>query len=199
MARVGRRPGDSGTRDAILAASRTRFAEAGYRGASIRSIAAEAGVDPALVHHYFGSKRDLFAAALDVPVRPEAAIADMIAGDPSEIGERVVSTFLEIWDEPAARDRLRMLIRGAVTDEQTARMAREFLVGAVFARIAASTGADRPQLRAALAASQIMGLALTRYVIDVDPLTSASNDLIVAAYAPTIQRYLTGDIDASEA
>ncbi|MDP8971234.1 MAG: TetR family transcriptional regulator [Actinomycetota bacterium] len=192
--RTGRRPGDSGAREAILLAARERFAEAGYRGASIRSIAAQARVDPALVHHYFGTKRDLFVTALELPVDPAVIVEILTSGSAEQVGERIVRTFLAIWEHPQARDRMRMLLRSAVTDDQAARMLREFVFDTVLGPVVGTLGSDHPDLRMSLAASQMIGLALLRFVIGVEPLASASHDQIVAAYAPTIQRYLTGDL-----
>lgn len=196
MARTGRRPGDSGTREAILLAARQRFADAGYRAASIRSIAARAGVDPALVHHYFGTKRDLFATVLELPIDPDVIVQTVIAGDPGRIGERVVRTFLTVWDDPRARDRMLMLLRSAVTDDHVARMMREFVIDTLFGPVARSCSPDEPELRTTLAASQLLGFAMVRFLLGVEPLASASHDRLVAAYAPTIQRYLTGDLAA---
>ncbi|HEX2026934.1 MAG TPA: TetR family transcriptional regulator [Nitriliruptorales bacterium] len=196
MARTGRRPGDSGTREAILLAARQRFADAGYRAASIRSIATRAGVDPALVHHYFGTKRDLFATVLQLPIDPDVIVQAVLAGDAVRVGERVVRSFLTVWDEARARDRMLMLLRSAVTDDHVARMMREFVLDTVFGPIARGCSPDEPELRATLAASQLLGFAMVRFVICMEPLASAPHDRLVAAYAPSIQRYLTGDLTA---
>lgn len=194
MSGTGRRPGRSGTRSAILAAAREQFARAGYRGATIRAIAAEAGVDPALVHHYFGTKRQLFTAALDLPVDPEAVAATLVGADPATVGALTVRTFLGVWRQPAARARLRILLATVATDEQAAGMMREFLVDTILGPLGRSLDADRPELRATLAASQMIGFALAAYVVGLEPLASASDDEVVEALAPTIQRYLTGDL-----
>lgn len=198
MARTGRRAGTSGTRDAILASARKLFAEAGYHGAGIRPIAADAGVDAALVHHYFGTKQALFAAALDVPVDPADVVAGMCAGDPGEIGQRLVRAFLGLWDSPAGQPRIRALLRSAVTDEAAARMLREFLVDAVLGPVAAAYAPDRADLRATLVGSQMLGLAVMRYIIDFEPLAGADPQTVVAAVGPTVQRYLTGPLDTAE-
>ncbi len=198
MARTGRRPGDSGTRDAILEAARSRFAEMGYRGASIRTIAGEAQVDPALVHHYFGTKRELFAEVLQFPVRPDLVVAQLAGAPPDELGEVLVRTFLRVWDEPAARDRLRLLLTTAVSDPTAARMLREFLVETVLAPVLTRLGVDAVGWRASLVASQLVGLGLTRFVLGMEPLSTAAPDAVVVVVGPTIQRYLTGPLDVTE-
>lgn len=194
MPRTGRRPGETRTRETILSAARQRFAEDGYRGATIRGIAADASVDPALVHHYFGTKRGLFAAVLEFPVSPDLVV-DVLAGAQTEdLGERIVRTFLDVWDQPQHRERMQILLRTAISDEHAARMIREFIIDALLTPIADRMGATDPELRATLVASQLMGFALLRYLLQIEPLTSASHDQVLAAYAPTVQRYLTGDL-----
>jgi len=103
VSRTGRRPGDSGTRAAILEAARASFAERGYDASTIRGIAGEAGVDPALVHHYFGTKEGLFAASMALPMTPGDVLPGVLAGPLDDLGERLVRLFLAVWDEPAAR------------------------------------------------------------------------------------------------
>lgn len=194
MARTGRRPGDGDTRGAILAAARERFAASGYDGASIRAIAAAASVDPALVHHYFGTKRELFAAALQLPFDPGVIVASALDGDPRRAGERVVRAFLRLWDTPEGAAAIQSILRTALTDERVLRMLREFMIEAVFGPLAARLGGDQPALRATLLGSQMVGLALVRYVARVEPLASADTDTVVAAVAPNLQRYLAGDL-----
>ena len=197
MARTGRRPGASGTREAILAAARRRFADDGYRGATIRAIAGDAEVDPALVHHYFGTKQELFATVLDLPASPADLIERLAAVDPGEVGRRVIETFLEVWDEPARRERMKILLRTAMVDETAARMIREFVIGSLLAPVATRVGAGDAPIRATLVASQLVGFAFVRYLLEIEPLASASTDQIVEAYAPTLQRYLTGSLDGA--
>lgn len=194
MPRSGRRPGNARTRDHILEAARRRFAEDGYRGATIRGIAADAAVDPALVHHYFGAKRDLFAAVLDIPVSP-SFVGEVLAAAPTdELGERILRTFLRVWDQAAHRERLQILLRTAASDEDAARTIREFLVDALLGAVTERLGVEDAGLRATLVASQLIGFAFLRYLLQIEPLASASHERVIAAYAPTVQRYLTGDI-----
>jgi AcrR family transcriptional regulator len=191
---TGRRPGDSGTREAILAAARHEFGEAGYDGATIRGIAAYAAVDPALVHHYFGTKEQLFEAALQLPDSPGSMLPGLLAGDPGRIGEEVVRAFLTVWEEPANRPIFMAMLRSVISNEQAADLVRRLLVREIFSPIATALGAGDAELRATLAGTQFIGLALMRYVGRVEPLASADFETIVAAVGPTIQRYLTGEI-----
>jgi AcrR family transcriptional regulator len=194
MARTGRRPGRSGTRDAILVAARESFTASGYDQASIRDIARRAGVDPALVHHYFGTKQELFAEAVELPVDLVAVVEAFVRGDRDRIGERIVGLMLSVWDSRTDRSPLIALIRSAVTSEDAARMLREFMVSVLFVRLAEALRAPDAPLRASLAASQMMGLLIARYVVRVEPLASAPAAQLVAAIGPNIQRYLTGDL-----
>lgn len=195
MGRTGRRPGKLDTRGEILAAARRQFAAKGYAGATIRAIAAAAGVDPALVHHYFGTKRELFVASLELPFDPLEVVA-AVRGDPGQAGERLVRTLLGIWETERGKAMMQSLLRSALTDDQVLRTLRQFMVETVLAPILGEVASDRPQLRAALLASQVMGLAIVRYVVRVEPLASADAATVVAAVAPTLQRYLTGDLGA---
>jgi AcrR family transcriptional regulator len=194
MARTGRRPGRSGTRDAILVAARESFTASGYDQASIRDIARRAGVDPALVHHYFGTKQELFTEAVELPVDLVAVVEAFVRGDRDRIGERIVGLMLSVWDNRTDRSPLIALIRSAVTSEDAARMLREFMVSVLFVRLAEALQAPDAPLRASLAASQMMGLLIARYVVRVEPLASAPAAQLVAAIGPNIQRYLTGDL-----
>ncbi|MDG4827032.1 TetR family transcriptional regulator [Asanoa sp. WMMD1127] len=193
--RTGRRPGNPDTRDAILAAARTAFAEKGYDGASIRHIATSAGVDPALVHHYFGTKDKLFLASMNAPLDPGEIIPEVLAGDPEDLGERLVTMFLTIWDGPAGKAGVGLL-RSAVSTEWTGRLFREFVVTQVLRRVMQSVPMppEEAPLRVSLVASQLSGLALVRYVIKVEPLASTPREVLVKAVGPTIQRYIFGDI-----
>lgn len=190
----GRRPGTPDTRAAILAAARTSFADKGYAGTTIRGIASAAGVDAALVHHYFGTKDDLFLAALALPVDPREAIAPALVGGPDGAGERVLRVFVGVWDDPANTPVLVALAR-TMLDPSDSRLLRDGFLPVVLFPVGRSLGLDRPELRMSLVASQVLGLIVTRYLLRLEPLASLSADAVVSAYAPTIQRYLTGDVD----
>jgi AcrR family transcriptional regulator len=194
MARTGRRPGVSGTREAILDAARRAFAEQGYQQATIRGVADLAGVDPALVHHYFGTKQDLFVAAVELPVNPVEQLMAVLADEPDRIGQRIVEVFLSIWDHAADRSPLLALIRSAVGDERAAAMLREFITEEVLGQLARRLGSPDARLRATLVGSQLIGLAMARYIVRVEPLASAPAAELAAAVGPTVQRYLTGDV-----
>jgi AcrR family transcriptional regulator len=194
--RTGRRPGNPDTREAILKASREAFAERGYDAASIRQIATGAGVDPALVHHYFGNKEQLFLESVHAPFDPREVVPHILAGGRDGIGERMIRTFLAVWDSPRGGTAV-ALLRSAVTNEWTARMLREFVVTQILRRAVKELGLESPEgpLRASLVASQILGLATARYILKIEPLASATPEQLAAAIGPTIQRYVTGDID----
>ncbi|WP_431895143.1 TetR family transcriptional regulator [Micromonospora haikouensis] len=193
--RTGRRPGNPGTREAILDAARAAFAQRGFDAASIRSIAAAAGVDPALVHHYFGGKDQLFLAAMGAPLDPGELLPPVLAGDPDGVGERLVRTFLGVWDSPAGAAAV-ALLRSAVSNEWTARLLREFLVTQVLRRVLHHLDVDPAELplRGSLVASQLVGLALMRHVVRLEPVASAPAETLVAAVGPTVQRYLRGEL-----
>jgi AcrR family transcriptional regulator len=196
MARTGRRPGVSGTREAILDAARRAFAEQGYQHATVRGVADLAGVDPALVHHYFKTKQGLFVAAVQLPVNPVEQLMAVLADDPDQAGERMVEVFLSIWDHAADRSPLLALVRSAVGDEHAAALLREFITEEVLGQISHRLGSPDARLRATLVGSQIIGLAMARYIVKVEPLASAPSAQVVAAIGPTLQRYLTGDLTA---
>lgn len=198
MSPGGRRRGNSGSREAILDAAKAEFARVGYQAATIRAIARGAAVDPALVHHFFGSKEQVFVAATELPIDPATVVPAILAGDTATAGERLTRMFLSLWENPATRPPLLALIRSAVSTERGAAVLREFITSAVLARIVAGLDQPDPQLRAALCGSQLVGLAWVRYVIGVEPLASADVDVVVAAVAPTLQRYLTGRLSGPD-
>jgi AcrR family transcriptional regulator len=194
--RSGRRPGNPGTREAVLVAARESFAERGFDGATIRGIAAAAGVDPALVHHYFGSKDKLFLAAVHAPVDPGELLPPALEGGREQLGANLVRTLLTVWDGPA-RPAALALVRSAVGNEWTAKLLREFLVSQVLRRVLVTLDlpADELEARGALVASQLIGVVMARYVLRLEPLASATHDSLVASLGPTLQRYLTGDVE----
>ena len=189
----GRRPGTPDTRAAILGTARTSFADKGYAGTTIRGVAAAAGVDAALVHHYFGTKDDLFVAALELPVDPREAIAPALVGGPDDAGERVLRVFVGVWDDPANTPVLVALAR-TLLDPSASHLLRDGFLPVVLQPVGRALGLDRPDLRMSLVASQMLGIILGRYVLALEPLASLPADAVVAAYSPTIQRYLTGDL-----
>lgn len=191
--RRGRRPAGEDTKAALLAAARVEFAERGYDNATVRVIAERAGVDPAMVNHWFGSKDALFVASLNIPVDPDVIFSTVVPGDPEQLAARLLRMFLTVWDA-AGGGALVGLIRSVASHEEAARMIREFVHRVVLARVVGTVAPDQGELRAALAASQIIGLAMVRYVLRLEPLASADRDTVVAAIAPNLQRYLTGPL-----
>jgi AcrR family transcriptional regulator len=192
-ARRGRRPGAPDTRAAILEAARGQFAAAGFSGTTIRAVAAEAGVDAALVHHYFGTKDDLVVAALELPVDPRVVLAPAIEQGPDGAGERMLRVFLSVWDDPTHRLPLLGLVRGLL-EPSGQKLVRDGFLDVVVGPIGAALGIDEPERRMPLVASQVFGLIIVRYLLEVEPLASMPPDQVVAIYAPTIQRYLTGPL-----
>jgi AcrR family transcriptional regulator len=190
----GRRPGAPDTRGDLLTAAREEFAAKGYTGATVRAIAARAGLDPSMVHHYFGTKRGLFVAALELPFDPRSVVDSALAGDPGRAGERIVTRFLDLWESEAGGPALVSLLRTAVTDEQVMRMLREFVIEGVLAPVTERIAEDHHRTRAALLASQILGLAVARYVMRVEPLATADGDTVAALVAPVLQHYLEADL-----
>jgi AcrR family transcriptional regulator len=189
MARTGRRPGRSGTREAILAAARSSFAARGYDATTIRGVAGQAGVDPALVSHYFGAKDGLFAAMMEIPRPPAEALAEALEGEDGELGRRIVATFLSVWDS-AHGSPLMALLRSATGSERAASLMREFAEREIVGRIARRIGGRHARLRASLVASHMLGLGLSRYVIGIEPAASAPSTTLVDAIGPRIQAYL---------
>jgi AcrR family transcriptional regulator len=192
MARTGRRPGNQNTREAILAAARTTFADLGYDRASIRAIATSAGVDPVLVHHYFGTKDQLFLATVEVPIDPGEIVPRVLAGGPEELPERLVRTFLSVWDHPVTGPAFVALVRSGLQHDLTTRILREFLTTRVLRRALSQLDLDPAEvpLRGSLVASQMIGLGMIRYIVKLEPMASAPPEVVVAAVAPNIRRYL---------
>lgn len=195
VVKTGRRPGNQDTREAILAAAREVFAQRGYDGGAIRLIAASAGVDPALVYHYFGTKNELFLQAMQAPFDPATVIPAALAGDPAGVGERLVRTLLGIWDSPVGGG-AQAFIRSAVNNELIAAMLRDFVINRIQRRVIKDLGLDPAEgpLRVNLVATQMAGLIMVRYIIKIEPLASAAPEAVVALVAPTIQRHLAGPL-----
>jgi AcrR family transcriptional regulator len=191
--RRGRRPGGSDTRGQLLEAARVEFAERGYEGATVRRIADRAGVDAAMVNHWFGGKEALFTASLDIPIDPVELLADILPGDPEKVGERVVERFLTVWDATGGGP-LAAMIQSIASHDAAARMMREFIGNVLVGRIVAAVSPDQHELRAGLCGAQVFGMGMVRYVLKFEPLASADHATLVAAVAPSIQRYLTGPL-----
>ncbi|WP_330254041.1 TetR family transcriptional regulator [Nocardia sp. NBC_00565] len=193
--RSGRRPGQSGAREAILTAARTRFAEGGFDKTSIRAVAADAGVDPALVHHYFGTKQQLFAAVVDLPIDPEATLRKIDVAPLDRLGETILGSVVALWDSPAGPG-IVAAVRSILAGGDMA-LARTFVLDVVLERVRLriATPQDDGRARVALVATQMIGVLVARKIIGVEPVASMPGPDLVAAVAPTLQHYLTGEID----
>jgi AcrR family transcriptional regulator len=191
--RRGRRPGAPDTRSTILDAARAAFAEKGFAGTTIRAVSSAAGVDAALVYHYFGTKDELFLAAMELPMDPRELLAPAVAGGPEGAGERLLRAFLSMWDDPEASPVLIGIVRSALQPGGE-RLITEGLVPVVLLPAGEALGLDRPEVRMPLVISQAAGIILTRYLVGLEPIASMPADQVVATYAPVIQHYLTGDL-----
>jgi AcrR family transcriptional regulator len=190
----GRRPGGPDTRGQILASARRSFADKGFAGTTIRAVAAEAEVDPALVHHYFGSKDDLFLAALEIPVDPRALVPRVFEPGVEGAGERLLRLFLSVWDDPAARLPLIARVRSSFTEEAPETLLQQGILRMVLKPLRAALPEAEADRRVQLVISQMIGLVMTRYVLALEPLASQPAEDIVAWVAPTLQRYLDGPL-----
>jgi AcrR family transcriptional regulator len=188
--RAGRRSGSPDTRSEILTAARRLFGRRGYDRTTIRAIATEAAVDPALIHHYFGSKEDLFAFSIALPLLP-AEVQSVFAGDRSQVGRRLSQLFFAVWEQEAARASLLGILRSAMGGEEQAVAAfRQFLTGELVRRIVPLIDGDDSALRALLMASHLVGVAMTRYVVRLEPIATVPVDDIIDLVAPRVQSYL---------
>lgn len=190
MSRTGRRPGAPQTRQDILVAARRAFGARGYDPTSLRSIAKQVDVDPALLVHYFGTKEALFIEALALTLRPSQVFDGLEAVSVAEAAELIVRRYLMLLEHEPTRDMVLGLVRSAVSSERAATMLREFLAHGMLAAL--SRLIDRPdrQLRASLVIAQLIGIAMLRHVVRADVIVAASNDELVAHVAPVIEAYL---------
>lgn len=195
--RTGRRPGDPGTKARILAAARDSFAEHGYDRTTIRGVAARAGVDAALVHYFFGAKDELFGAAMELRRSPAELIGPVLAGDPAGVGERLARTVLSVWDDPESGPPLIAMVRGAASHERSAALLREYIGREVLDRLAAAIDPPDQQVRAALIGAQLLGLAMTRYVLELPAVAGSDREELVRWLGPILQCYLAGPAPAA--
>jgi AcrR family transcriptional regulator len=181
------------TRDRILDAAREEFSERGYDKASVRGIAKAAGVDSALVHHYFGTKEQVFEAAVEVAFAPAVKVRDAVLEGPLDLaGERMTRTIFGLWENPVTRKPLLAIVRSAVNNEAAAAVFRRLVSAQLLRRIAGEIDAPDAELRAELATAQLVGIAMMRYVIKIEPIASADVEQIIARVAPVVQGHLTG-------
>ena len=194
--RTGRRPGAAGTetREAIRAAARRLFAERGFEGASMRAIASEAGVDAALITHFFGSKANLLSAAIDWPFDLERELPRLLSAGGDHVGERLVALFVRTWDRQGSRHPVITLLRAAMNEPSAADLLADFMRTRLFGPLLAELGSDQPDTRGNLVAAQLGGLGLARYILRFEPLASAQPRDVVRWVAPGVQRYLTAPL-----
>jgi AcrR family transcriptional regulator len=189
--RRGRRVAGGDTRAEILVVARAMFADLGYAATTLRAIALRAGVDPALILHHFGSKEALFRSAMHVPIDPDAIAAIIGTGDRSALGARLCVYFLGLWEDDATREPLLAMLRSALTHDGARDSLRSFVTEALVGRVAMVLDVTDAALRATLMGSQLVGLAIARYLLRIEPLASADAATVAAWVAPTLQRYLT--------
>ena len=193
--RRGRRAAGEDTKAALVSAAREVFVEKGYDGATVRAIAAKAGVDAAMVNHWFGGKDGLFTqAVLQLPFDPAEILKRLLDGPVEEAGERIIRTFVTVWDATGGGT-FAALIRSVTSQQEVANALKSFFVNAIFKNLLTEIGAEQHELRATLCATQMVGLGIVRYVVRFEPLASTDLETVVKAIAPNMQRYLTGDLD----
>jgi len=194
VGRAGRRPGRQDTRGQILAAARHSFADRGFAGSSMRAIAADAGVDAALIHHYFDSKQRLFLATVELPLPLDEMVQVLADSGLDGLGPRIITTILAAWDSEL-QPSLVAALRGALAEPDMTRVVGEFLSLEVIGRLI--TVLELPeaeaQRRSALVSSQLLGIVVGRYVMKLPALVAQPSTELVAAIGPTLQRYLEGD------
>ena len=196
--RRGRRQGEPVSRDAVLSAAKQRFATEGYEKTTLRAIAKDAHVDPSMVLYLFGSKEELFRESLRLIIDPEVLVAALTgaADDDPDVGTRMVRTYLRIWETPETAASMRAMLQSATSNTDANDAFRGFMQNYVLTAVSGVLGGgEQARLRAMLAASNLVGTALLRYIIQVPPLATLSADEVVALIAPTVTRYLTADAD----
>jgi AcrR family transcriptional regulator len=196
--RRGRRQGEPVSRDVVLSAAKKRFATEGYEKTTLRAIASDAHVDPSMVLYLFGSKEELFRESLRLILDPEVLVAALTgaAGDDPDIGTRMVRTYLRIWETPDTAASMRAMLQSATSNTDANDAFREFMQNYVLTAVSSALGGgEQARLRAMLAASNLVGTAMLRYIIQVPPLSTLSGDEVVALIAPTVTRYLTADAE----
>ncbi|MCK9895270.1 TetR/AcrR family transcriptional regulator [Frankia sp. AgB32] len=194
--RRGRRPGSPDVRAEILAVARARFRREGFDAVTMRSLAADAGVDAALISYYFGSKAGLFAAVLELTLSPADLLASLLQGDLETLPQRLIPTLVKTWDNPDTGVPLLAAMRAAASDPQFAAMLRDGIHGQMVERLADRIGGADAHRRAGAFVAQVGGLILTRYVIAADPLASMTADEIVRALGPAMRTALLGPLPA---
>jgi AcrR family transcriptional regulator len=194
--RRGRRQGEPVSRDAVLAAAKRRFAAEGYEKTTLRAIARDAHVDPSMVLYLFGSKEELFRESLRLILDPDVLVAALTGTDDADIGTRMVRTYLQMWETPDNAASMRAMLQSATSNSDAQEAFRGFMQNYVLTAVSGALGGgEHARLRAMLGASQLVGVAMLRYIMEVPPLATLSGDEVVRLIAPTVTRYLTADAD----
>jgi AcrR family transcriptional regulator len=188
----GRRPGSPDTRAAVLAVARRRFLADGYQAVTLRSVAAEAGVDLALISYFFGSKKGLFGAAMALAVNPAELAAEALQGDLTTLPQRVLRALVTVWDSPESGPPLQALLRSVVQDEGHAALLRGVIEREIVDRVAARIGGPGARRRAAAFAAVMAGVITTRYLVRLEPIASMTVDEIVRHVGPSARVALFG-------
>lgn len=188
----GRRPGGPDTRGEIVEAARESFADKGFAATSMRAVARQAGVDAALVHHYFDSKDELFVEAMAIPVDPRVIAARILDGPVEEMGRRIATAFLGVWETPDGQQRMQALFGSIVSSDAVARMMREGIGQMILQPVSQALDVPDAALRVGLAGTQLVGAAILRYVVRLEPLASLDVEELIDRVAPVLQQYLTG-------
>jgi AcrR family transcriptional regulator len=190
VTKAGRRAGESGTREAIVLAARELFASVGYRRATIRTVASQAGVDPALVMHFYGSKEGLFRAATVMPFDPASIVDEMLGVEREAVGWHLASFLVRAWSDPPTLEVFLARVRAAASEPEAAAVMREQIAGELVAPLARRLGVDRPDLRAGLVSSQLIGFVVARWIVEIDALRKLRQRQAIDLLAPVVQRYL---------
>lgn len=175
-----------------MAVARRQFSELGYGRTTLRGIARDAGVDPRLLLHYFGSKQELFLASVELPIDPQVVV-DIVGGDPREVAANAARLIVSIIDDPGSRRPMLAILRAAVTEPEATDLIRRLLTDRLLLPVAERVGGERPDLRASLLASTIVGLLTVRHVVRLQPLADATRDDLLRALVPAFEHYLHGD------
>jgi AcrR family transcriptional regulator len=190
----GRRTGDARSREAIEQAARAQFAAQGYDRTSMRSVAADAGVNEGLVRYFFGSKQQLFVEAVGLPLDPGLVAEVVFADGPEHAGVRLAELFLRSLEDPDLRERMSGLVRAAASEPAAAELVRDLVTERIVKTVVDRLDVPDADLRAGLIGSQILGLVLARVVLGVEPFASAPVEVVRDAVGPVLQRYLTGPL-----
>jgi len=188
----GRRPGAPDTRGAILVAARTSFAERGFERTTMRGVATAAGVTPGLVHHFFGGKDDLFVEALGVPFDPRQVLGSAVDGPIGGLGERIALAVLRTWDDEQRRQPLLAFLRTAMTSDQVAALLRGGMPALALGVLGDLVPGPDPVQRVELVFAQMLGVAMLRYVVRLEPLASLPADELACRLGPVLQHHLRG-------